>query len=126
MSMEFVQKLSGVRDLKKILETTVKEIGETFGADCCQVMLSNPLDPNITSICEYRVAQLDEMSGFPSVSLPLVLHGRTFGALSMSRRNDVSQEEVNAIRVVLGELGDLIRHAQINDIVQRDTFRDTF
>ncbi len=32
----------------------------------------------------------------------------------------------NTMRVILGELGDIIRGAQINDVVQRDTFRDTF
>ncbi len=123
---EFVQRLAGVRDLKKILETTVKEMGDIFGADCCQIMLSNPLDPNVTSICEFRAAPDEDSRGMPSVTMPLVLHGRTFGSLSLSRRSEVSQDEVNAMRVILGELGDIVRHAQINDIVQRDTFRDTF
>lgn len=123
---EFVQRLSGVRDLKKILETTVKEMGDMFQADCCQIMLSNPLDPNVTSICEFRAMPGEDMRGIAGVTMPLVLHGRTFGSLSMSRRNEVSQEEVNQMRVILGELGDIVRHAQINDIVQRDTFRDTF
>ncbi|HEY9679498.1 MAG TPA: HD domain-containing phosphohydrolase [Drouetiella sp.] len=121
-----MQRLSGVRDLKKILETTVKEMGDLFQADCCQIMLSNPLDPNVTSICEFRAAPDDDLRGTKNTTMPLVLHGRTFGSLSLSRRSDVSQEEVNAMRVILGELGDIVRHAQINDIVQRDTFRDTF
>jgi putative nucleotidyltransferase with HDIG domain len=123
---DFVQRLAGVRDLKKILETTVKEMGDIFQADCCQIMLSNPLDPNVTSICEFRAAPDEDGRGHPGVTMPLVLHGRTFGSLSMSRRAEVSQEEVNSMRVILGELGDIVRHAQINDIVQRDTFRDTF
>ncbi len=123
---EFVQRLAGNRDLKKILETTVKEMGDMFQADCCQIMLSNPLDPNVTSICEFRAMPGEDMRGIAAVTMPLVLHGRTFGSLSMSRRNEVSQEEVNQMRVILGELGDIVRHAQINDIVQRDTFRDTF
>ncbi|CAN5361116.1 hypothetical protein BH10CYA1_BH10CYA1_33540 [soil metagenome] len=123
---EFVQRLSGVRDLKKILETTVKEMGDMFQADCCQIMLSNPLDPNVTSICEFRAMPGEDMRGIAGVTMPLVLHGRTFGSLSMSRRSEVRQEEVNQMRVILGELGDIVRHAQINDIVQRDTFRDTF
>ncbi len=50
MASALVQKLTGVRDLKKILETTVKDLGETFRAETCQVMLTNPLDPNVTSI----------------------------------------------------------------------------
>lgn len=125
-SSEFVRRLSGVRDLKKILETTVKEMGDMYQADCCQIMLSNPLDPNVTSICEFRAMPTEDGRGLAAVTMPLVLHGRTFGSLSMSRRNEVSQDEVNSMRVILGELGDIVRHAQINDIVQRDTFRDTF
>ncbi|RTL46018.1 MAG: HD domain-containing protein [Candidatus Melainabacteria bacterium] len=123
---EFVQRLAGVRDLKKILETTVKEMGDMYQADCCQIMLSNPLDPNVTSICEFRAMPDDDGRGLSGVTMPLVLHGRTFGSLSMSRRAEVTQDEVNSMRVILGELGDIVRHAQINDIVQRDTFRDTF
>lgn len=123
---EFVQRLAGVRDLKKILETTVKEMGDMYQADCCQIMLSNPLDPNVTSICEFRAMPDDDGRGLAGVTMPLVLHGRTFGSLSMSRRAEVTQDEVNSMRVILGELGDIVRHAQINDIVQRDTFRDTF
>jgi len=124
MNSPLVQKLTGVRDLKRILETTVKELGDHFSADACQILLSNPLDPNVTSICEYR------STGSPivgrSTTLPLVLQGRTFGSMTMSRSNDVTPDELNMMRVVLGELGDIIRLAQINDIVQRDTFRDTF
>ncbi len=123
---EFVQRLAGNRDLKKILETTVKEMGDMYQADCCQIMLSNPLDPNVTSICEFRAMPTDDGRGLANVTMPLVLHGRTFGSLSMARRNEVTQDEVNSMRVILGELGDIVRHAQINDIVQRDTFRDTF
>ncbi|HEY9788439.1 MAG TPA: HD domain-containing phosphohydrolase [Candidatus Obscuribacterales bacterium] len=126
MTTALVQKLTGVRDLKKILETTVKEIGETFSADSCQIMLSNPLDPNVTSICEFRAYKGPLPDNLPSVTMPLVIHGRTFGALSMSRQSEVNKDEVNTMRVILGELGDIIRHAQINDIIQRDTFRDTF
>lgn len=124
MNSPLVQKLTGVRDLKRILETTVKDLGDHFSADACQILLSNPLDPNVTSICEYR------STGSPitgrSTTLPLVLQGRTFGSMTMSRSVDVTSDELNMMRVVLGELGDIIRLAQINDIVQRDTFRDTF
>jgi HD-GYP domain-containing protein (c-di-GMP phosphodiesterase class II)/GAF domain-containing protein len=125
---DLVQKLSGVRDLKRILETTVKELGESFGADSCQIMLSNPLDVNSTSICEYKVPGDDDedLNGLPSVTLPLMLHGRTLGAFSISRRREVAQQEVNSIRGILGEMSDIVRHAQINDVVQRDTFRETF
>jgi HD-GYP domain-containing protein (c-di-GMP phosphodiesterase class II)/GAF domain-containing protein len=124
---DLVQKLTGVRDLKKILETTVKELGDTFSADACQIMLSNPLDANITSICEFKVAgDPEDFVGLPSVTVPLMLHGRMLGSFSLSRRREIVQEEVNIIRVILGELSDIIRHAQINDVVQRDTFRETF
>ena len=125
---DLVQKLSGVRDLKRILETTVKELGESFGAESCQIMLSNPLDVNSTNICEYKLPgdEEEDLTGVPSVTLPLMLHGRTLGAFSISRRREVGTHEVNAIRGILGELSDIVRHAQINDVVQRDTFRDTF
>jgi HD-GYP domain-containing protein (c-di-GMP phosphodiesterase class II)/GAF domain-containing protein len=124
---ELFKKLSGVRDLKKILETTVKEIADTFNADVCQIMLSNPLDGNVTSICEYKQpGELDDFTNIPAFSMPLTLHGRTLGSLSLNRHVPINQRENNIIRVILGELNDIIRHAQINDVVQRDTFRDTF
>ena len=124
---ELFKKLSGVRDLKKILETTVKEIADTFNADVCQIMLSNPLDGNVTSICEYKQpGELDDFTNIPAFSMPLTLHGRTLGSLSLNRHVPITQRENNIIRVILGELNDIIRHAQINDVVQRDTFRDTF
>jgi GAF domain-containing protein len=124
---DLFKKLRGNRDLKKILETTVKEIADTFNADVCQIMLSNPLDANVTSICEYKQpGELDDFSAVPAFSIPLTLHGRTLGSLSLNRHAPISQHEINTIRVILGELNDIIRHAQINDVVQRDTFRDTF
>ncbi|MBX9667808.1 MAG: HD domain-containing protein [Candidatus Obscuribacterales bacterium] len=126
MASPLVQKLTGVRDLKRILETTVRELGDTFQADACQVMLSNPLDPNVTSICEFRAAPEATDIGDTCVTVPLVLQGRTFGSVSVSRDQQLSPDELNALRVLLGELGDIIRLAQINDIVQRDTFRETF
>lgn len=126
MTSRLVQKLTGVRDLKRILETTVRELGDTFNADTCQVILSNPLDPNITSICEYHIDDEEEKGAGPRVTVPLVLQGRTFGSVTMSRQQALSLDEVNALRVLLGELGDIIRLAQINDVVQRDTFRETF
>ncbi len=127
MTSALVQQLTGVRDLKKILETTVKELGETFKADVCQVMLSNPLDPNVVAICDYRAAADQESPpDLPTVTLPLSLEGKSFGHIRLARTEAVSSDEVNNIRVILGEMGDIIRHAQINDIVQRDTFRDTF
>src|SRR5271156_2288427 len=118
MTSALVQKLTGVRDLKKILETTVKELGETFAADTCQIILSNPLDPNVTAICEYRASQ-EVMGQLPGMMFPLTLQGKALGQLSLARQEAVSPDEVNAIRVILAELGDIIRHAQINDIVQR-------
>lgn len=127
MTSPLVQRLTGVRDLKRILETTVRELGDTFNADTCQVMLSNPLDPNVTQICEYRAPDEEgEELGQARVTVPLVLQGRTFGSVSMARQTELSLDELNSLRVVLGELGDIIRLAQINDVVQRDTFRETF
>ncbi|MBU6452019.1 MAG: HD domain-containing protein [Cyanobacteria bacterium REEB67] len=123
---QLVQKLTGVRELKRILETTVKDVGDHFSTDACQIILSNPLDPNVTSICEYRSTGSPVIPGH-SATLPLVLQGRTFGSLTLSRTStDVSPDELNLVRLVLGELSDIIRLAQINDIVQRDTFRETF
>lgn len=126
-SLELVPKLAGTRDLKKILETTVKDLGEAFHAETCQVMLTNPLDPNVTSICEYRAARDEAPELLPTFTMPLVLHGRTLGAVSLARYvEQLHSDEMNVLRVVLGELSDIIRGAQINEIVQRDTFRDTF
>ena len=50
MVSALVQKLGSERNLKKILETTVKDLGEQFRAETCQVMLTNPLDPNVTEL----------------------------------------------------------------------------
>lgn len=119
------EKLNGVRDLKRILEITVREIGETFNADTCQAMLSNPLDPNMTSLCQFNANP--EAIAEPAVAtIPLVLQGRTFGSVSISRENELTSDEMSAMRVLLGEVGDIIRLAQINEIVTRDTFRETF
>lgn len=125
MSSPLYEKLNGVRDLKRILEITVREIGETFNADSCQAMLSNPLDPNMTSLCQFNANP--EQPTEPAVAtIPLVLQGRTFGSVSISRENDLTSDEMSAMRVLLGEVGDIIRLAQINEIVTRDTFRETF
>ena len=78
MTSALVQQLTGVRDLKKILETTVKELGEGFGADSCQIMLSNPLDPNVTAICEYRPSQ-ERLPEAPGLMVPLTLQGKALG-----------------------------------------------
>jgi HD-GYP domain-containing protein (c-di-GMP phosphodiesterase class II)/GAF domain-containing protein len=127
MTTALVQKLqeTGVKDLKRILEATVKEISDSLQADCCQIMLSNPLDPNITSICEYRTNP-EEVERLATITFPLVLHGSSFGSVSLTKREPVTETEKNAMRILLGELGTIIRQAQINDIVQRETFRDTF
>jgi HD-GYP domain-containing protein (c-di-GMP phosphodiesterase class II)/GAF domain-containing protein len=128
MTTALVQKLqeTGVKDLKRILEATVKEISDSLQADCCQIMLSNPLDPNITSICEYKANQHEAEQPLPTLTFPLVLHGSSFGSVSLMKRDPVTEPEKNAMRILLGELGAIIRQAQINDIVQRETFRDTF
>ena len=127
MTTELAQKLDGVRDFKKILETVVKELGETYTADVSQIVLSNPLDHNITSICEYKLypeAVAEEMP--VSMSFPLPLEGSGLGAVTLARKNEFHENEVNWIRITLAELSNVIRHSQINDVVQRDTFRNTF
>lgn len=103
----------------------MREIGETFNADSCQAMLSNPLDPNMTSLCQFNANP--EATIEPAVAtIPLVLQGRTFGSVSISRETELTSDEMSAMRVLLGEVGDIIRLAQINEIVTRDTFRETF
>jgi HD-GYP domain-containing protein (c-di-GMP phosphodiesterase class II)/GAF domain-containing protein len=125
MTIALLNKLTGVKDLRRILETTVKEVGESLSAESCQIMLSNPLDPNVTSICEYK-SPAEEADVKATFSMPLVLHGLSFGSISVARRDRVNESEINSLRLVVGELGNIIRQAQISDIVQRDTFRDTF
>jgi HD-GYP domain-containing protein (c-di-GMP phosphodiesterase class II) len=125
MTTALVQKLTGVRDLSRILETTVKELSDSLAADSCQVMLTNPLNPNVTSIFEYRTNP--EIEQPPTqLTLPLVVRGRSFGSFSIAREAELLEDEVNLLRITLSELGDIIRYAQINDIVQRGTFRETF
>ncbi len=125
MAQALIEKLTGVRDLKKILETTVQELGEQFGAEACQIMLGNPLDANVTSICEYRASKTD-LADLPSLKLPIVLQGNATGMVSLAWNQPIDKEQVNAIRTILTELAEIIRLAQINDIVQRNTFRETF
>lgn len=127
MTTELAQKLEGVRDFRKILETVVKELGETYSADVSQIVLSNPLDHNTTSICEYKLYPEANASDMPvSQSFPLPLQGVGLGVVSLARQTEFHENEVNWIRITLAELCDVIRHAQINDVVQRDTFRNTF
>lgn len=127
MTTELAQKLEGVRDFRKILETVVKELGETYSADVSQIVLSNPLDSNLTSICEYKLDPDVEAEQMPvRMSFALPLEGRGLGAITLARRTEFHENEVNWIRITLAELTDVIRHSQINDIVQRDTFRNTF
>ncbi len=127
MRTPLAEKLTGVRDFKKILETTVKELGETYSCEVSQIVLSNPLDRNSTSICEYRNDPDAEPSGAPHHTFPLHLQGGGLCMVSLQRANPpLSADEINYITVTLNELATIIRHAQINDIVQRDTFRETF
>ena len=126
MTSVLVEKLSDVRDFRKILETTVKEIGETYSADLSQIVLSNPLDTNITSICEY-LSNPDEIPRHPQLTtFPLTLEGGGLGVLNIARAQDLNADEINEIRIALAEISNVIRYAQINDLVQRDTFRSAF
>lgn len=129
MPNSLAQKLSGVRDLKRILEITVNELGDSYSLESCQVMLSSPLDPNFTSICEYRdKAGPDFQEAISSVvtplTIPLVLQGRTFGSVSFSRQPELNNDELTELRVTAGEVQEVIRLAQVNDIVQRDSSRE--
>jgi HD-GYP domain-containing protein (c-di-GMP phosphodiesterase class II) len=124
--MTLVEKLSDVRDFRKILETTVKEIGENYSADVCQIVLSNPLDGNFTSICEYVSNPEEVPEDLSSTTFPVQPEGGALGWLSVSRQMSLSSQEVDEIRIILANIADLLRYAQINDIVQRDTFRSAF
>jgi len=129
MPNSLAQKLSGVRDLKRILEITVNELGDSYSLESCQVMLSSPLDPNFTSICEFRdKAGPDFQEAISSVvtplTIPLVLQGRTFGSVSFSRQPELNNDELTELRVTAGEVQEVIRLAQVNDIVQRDSSRE--
>jgi putative nucleotidyltransferase with HDIG domain len=124
MTSALATKLTGVRDLKKILETTVKELSESFSADACQIVLTSPLDRNITTVCEYKVTENGEDAS--CLRLPIALQGNAQGYVALSRQQLLTEEDINTLRVIMAELAEIIRHSQITDVVQRDTFRDTF
>lgn len=126
MTSTLAEKLSDVRDFRKILETTVKEIGENYSADVSQIILSNPLDSNFTSICEYLANPEETPDDLPSTTFPVHLEGGGLGLLSVSRQQELAVEEINEIRLTLADIADILRYAQINDHVQRDTFRSAF
>src|SRR5580698_6295583 len=113
MVSALAQKLSAERNLRKILETTVKDLGEQFRAETCSVMLTNPLDPNVTSICEFRASRDEPQELLPTITIPLVLHGRTMGSVSVARYGDMPVDDINNMRSILGELIDIIRGAQV-------------
>ena len=126
MTSPLVEKLSDVRDFRKILETTVKEIGEIYSADVSQIILSNPLDSNFTSICEYLANPEETPEDLASTTFPVHLEGGGLGLLSVSRQKELESSEINEIRITLADIADILRYAQINDLVQRDTFRSAF
>lgn len=126
MTSQLAEKLSDVRDFRKILETTVKEIGENYSADVSQIILSNPLDSNFTSICEYLANPEETPDDLPSTTFPVHLEGGGLGLLSVSRQQELAVQEINEIRLTLADIADILRYAQINDLVQRDTFRSAF
>lgn len=126
MTTALLEKLTNVRDFRKILETTVKELSDAYSLDVSQIVLSNPLDKNITSICEYRNDPDEDIADVPYQCFPLAMQGGGQGMLTLGRRNPLTQQDINNIRITMAELADVVRFAQINDIVQRDTFRHTF
>ena len=56
MTSTLLEKLSDLKDLKGILETTVNELGLSLNSSGCQILLANPLDPNSALICESTTA----------------------------------------------------------------------
>lgn len=133
MTAALVQKLSEIKDLRGLVETAVNELGQSLNANCTQILLANPLDPNSAVICEtysppgspiaYNRGKPDKYS---RLNLPLDINGRGFGTLSLSRATPWLPEEVDSTRLLAGKVGELIRQAQLNDIAQRETFRETF
>ena len=67
-----------------------------------------------------------EQSEISNLTLPLVLNGRSFGSLTLSRNTPWLSSEVDSTQVLIVKLSELIRQAQLNDVIQRDTFRDNF
>ncbi len=133
MTAELVHKLSEIKDLKSIVETTVVELGQSLHANCCQILLANPLDLNSAVIFENYSAdgsaensRLGGEDKFPRLTLPLDINGRGFGTVCLSRSTPWLEEEVDSTRLLLGKIGEIVRQAQLNDIAQRETFRDTF
>ena len=134
MTAALVQKLSEIKDLKGLVETTVTELGQSLNANCAQILLANPLDPNSAVICEsysapgkpipfHKGAREEKYS---RLDLSLDINGRGFGTLSLSRSTPWLAEEADSTRLLAGRIGELVRQAQLNDIAQRDTFRETF
>jgi hypothetical protein len=130
MTSALVQKLSECKELRRILETTVIELGQSLNSSCCQILLANPLDPNSALISEGYAqegpAKVDIKVDAPRLTLPLVLNGRSFGSLILVRNTPWSIEEIDSTNLLIAKLSELIRQAQINDIVQRETFRANF
>ncbi len=128
-----VQKLSEIKDLKGIVETTVNELGQSLNANCSQILLANPLDPNSALIFESYSSggpvidsKSKNIDKFPRLTLPLDINGRGFGTLCLTREKPWLEEEIDSSRILAGKIGEIIRQAQLNDIAQRDTFRNTF
>ncbi len=128
-----MQKLGEIKDLKGLVETAANELGNSLDANCTQILLANPLDPNSAVICEsysppgspitYEPGKQDNYS---RLNLPLDINGRGFGTVSLSRLKPWTSEEIDSTRLLVGKVGELIRQAQLNDIAQRETFRGTF
>ncbi len=89
-------------------------------------MLSNPLDGNFTSICEY-ISNPDEIpDDLASTTFPVQPEGGGLGWLSVSRQSSLSRPEIDEIRIILANIADILRYAQINEFVKRDNFRGAF
>ncbi len=129
MISTLLEKLGDLKDLKGILETTVNELGLSLDSAACQILLANPLDPNSALICENIITPDANPSGpsrVPNLTLPLVLNGRSFGSLTLNRSTPWLASEIESTQVLIVKLSELIRQAQLNDVIQRETFRDNF
>ena len=130
MTSALVQKLSECKELRRILETTVTELGQSLNSNCCQILLANPLDPNNAMICEGYGQESSHKTShqldLPRLTLPLVLNGRSFGSLILIRNSPWLDSELESTNLLIAKLSELIRQAQINDIIQRETFRANF
>lgn len=132
MTAQLLQKLSEIKDLKRLVEATVTELGQSLEAEYAQILLTNPLNANSSIIFEAYTGKnptaQNENGGSKNarLSLALDIDGRGFGTVILSRNKIWSSEEIDETRILAGKISEFIRQAQLNDIAQRETFKKTF